>query len=141
MIDHLRKYYASFTKSLIGLNRGNKTIVVIFSDILTLIFAFWFSLTLRNNEIYIPDQQTIYLIVFGPLIAVPIFYFLGLYRSLIRYSNYSSMIWIILAVSLYTTIWFIIVLIVGIVDKPYDFLFINWMMSIFFIGGIRYLAR
>lgn len=141
MIDHLRKYYTSFTKSLIGLNRSNKTIVVIFSDILTLIFAFWFSLTLRNNEIYIPDQQTIYLMVFGPLIAVPIFYFLGLYRSLIRYSNYSSMIWIILAVSLYTIIWFIIVLIVGIVDKPYDFLFINWMMSIFFIGGIRYLAR
>lgn len=45
------------------------------------------------------------------------------------------------AVSIYSVFWFGAVLIAGIVDKPYDFLIINWLVSVFFSGGIRYIAR
>ena len=72
---------------------------------------------------------------------IPIFYFFGLYRSLIRYSNYQSILKLMQAVSIYSLLWFMAVLSVSIVDKPYDFLVINWLISIFLTGGIRYLAR
>ena len=46
-----------------------------------------------------------------------------------------------IAGSVYTLLWFLIVLSVGIVEKPYDFLIINWMMTLFCVGGLRYVAR
>ena len=45
------------------------------------------------------------------------------------------------ASSVYTLFWFLIVISVGIIEKPYDFLIINWMMTLFFVGGLRYIAR
>ena len=127
---------------LIGQSRNAKTVLVIFSDYILLLIAFWASLSLRINEIYIPDNLGTQLLIFlGPIIAIPVFYFYGLYKSLIRYSNYQSLLWIMIASSVYTLIWFLIVLISGVVIKPYDFLFINWLLSIFLVGGLRYLAR
>ena len=112
------------------------------ADYFILIFCFWISLSLRINDIYIPDSQsTLLLIILAPLIAIPIFFFFGLYKSLIRYSNFMSLISITQAISIYTLIWFLLVLFSGIVVKPYNFLFINWICSIFFTGLIRYSAR
>tara|TARA_B100001029_G_C15061045_1_gene458509 strand:- start:1453 stop:3066 length:1614 start_codon:yes stop_codon:yes gene_type:complete len=45
------------------------------------------------------------------------------------------------AVSIYTFLWFAIVLSVGVVSKPYDFLIINWLVTIFLTGGVRYSAQ
>ena len=46
-----------------------------------------------------------------------------------------------IAGSVYTLLWFLIVISVGIVEKPYDFLIINWMTTLFCVGGMRYVAR
>ena len=132
---------SSFKKWLIKLDRSQKTSLVIISDYILLVFSFWISLCIRHNEFYIPPDESITLIFFGPFIAIPIFYFFGLYRSLIRYSNYQSILKLMQAVSLYSSFWFIAVLLVNIVDRPYDFLVINWLVSIFLTGGVRYLAR
>mgnify|MGYP001439762550 CR=1 FL=1 len=133
--------YISLIKLLVGLGRSSKTLLVILVDFFMLVAAFWCSLSIRLNEIYYPTEETKLLILFAPLLAVPILYLSGLYKSLIRYSNYQSLIWIMTAVTAYSLLWFSIVLLSGIVEKPYDFLVINWMLSILFVGGIRYLAR
>jgi len=46
-----------------------------------------------------------------------------------------------MGISLYTAFWFLIVLIPSLIVKPYDFLIINWLLTVFFIGGIRFIAR
>jgi FlaA1/EpsC-like NDP-sugar epimerase len=46
-----------------------------------------------------------------------------------------------LGITLYTILWFLIVLSSGVVIKPYDFLIINWLLTVFFAGGMRFLAR
>ena len=112
-----------------------------FSDYLLLVLSFWSSLSIRYNSLYIPNLESNILILAGPFIAIPIFYTFGLYRSLIRYSNYQSILTIMLAVTCYTLIWFAIVLSVNLIVKPYDFLIINWLVTVFLIGGIRYAAR
>jgi len=86
-------------------------------------------------------MESNFLILLAPFIAIPIFYFFGLYKSLIRYSNYQALFTIMIASSVYTLLWFLIVLSVGIVEKPYDFLIINWMLTLLSIGGLRYVAR
>ena len=127
--------------SLVGLKRSGKTLIVIIADYILLVFSFWASLSIRSNTFYLPIMESNFLIFLAPFIAIPIFYFFGLYKSLIRYSNYQSLLTIMIAGSVYTLLWFLIVISVGIVEKPYDFLIINWMMTLFCVGGLRYVAR
>ena len=111
------------------------------ADYLLLVLSFWASLSIRANGIYIPTLESNALILLGPFIAIPIFYSFGLYRSLIRYSNYQSLMTIMLAVSCYTLVWFLLVMSVNFLVRPYDFLIINWLVTIFLTGGIRYIGR
>ena len=133
--------FSLLTKGLIDLDRNSKTLLVIFTDYFLLVFSFWISLCIRSNQIYIPSGESYALILLGPFIAIPIFYSFGLYSSLIRYSNYQSILKLMLAVTIYSAFWFVAVITVGVVDKPYDFLVINWLVSVFLSGGIRYIAR
>ena len=126
---------------LIGMKRRHKSLFVMSVDYIILVIAFWVSLSLRDNNFFIPSETSFYLIILAPLIAIPIFYGFGLYQSLVRYSNYKSIITIIFAISIYTFFWFALVFSVEIVKKPYDFLIINWLVSISFVGGSRYIAR
>ena len=132
---------AKISSSLLSLRRIWKNIIIISSDYVLLTFSFWGSLSIRMNDIYIPTMESNLLIVITPFIAIPIFYSFGLYKSIIRYSSLDSLITIMRAVSLYTFLWFLVVLSVDLVSKPYDFLIINWLLSTFLIGGIRYSAQ
>ena len=141
MVNKKSSIYFRLIQKLIELNRLSKSLLVMTTDYIVLVLSFWASLSIRSNAIYIPTSDSNFLILLGPLIAIPILYVFGLYKSLIRYSNYQSMLTIMMAVSVYTIIWFLIVLSAGLVEKPYDFLIINWLVAIFFVGGVRYMAR
>lgn len=112
-----------------------------FSDYCLLVGGFWLSLSLTINNLFNPSQSGMYLIVLAPLVALPIFYFFGLYNSLVRYSNYKSVQTITIAITIYSLLWFLLVMSIGIIEKPYDFLIINWLVTIVLVGGCRYLAR
>jgi len=133
--------YLILVNSLLALNRPIKNSLVMMTDYFLLVFSFWSSLSIRINDIYLPSEEARILIICAPLLAIPVFYFFGLYQSFIRYANYRNLITLMLAVSIYTFLWFLVVLISGVIDKPYDFLIINWLTTIVFIGSIRYLAR
>ncbi len=114
---------------------------MMFSDYCLLVGGFWLSLSLTINNLFNPSQSGMYLIVLAPLVALPIFYFFGLYNSLVRYSNYKSVQTITIAITIYSLLWFLLVMSIGIIEKPYDFLIINWLVTIVLVGGCRYLAR
>ena len=141
MVNSKLTVSSRLVSTLIGLSRSGKTLIVIIADYTLLVFSFWASLSIRSNTFYQPTMESNFLILFAPFIAIPIFYFFGLYKSLIRYSNYQSLLTIMIAGSVYTLLWFLGVRSAGIVEKPYDFLIINWMMTLFCVGGLRYFAR
>jgi len=126
---------------LLGLNRQYKTIIIIATDYILLTLSFWLSLSISKNSIYLPSLEGNLLILITPIFAIPIYYLFGLYKSIIRYSNIKSLLTIIKAVSIYTLLWFFVVLSVGVIDKPYDFLIINWLVVTFLTGAIRYIAQ
>ena len=129
------------TSYLLNLERLWKNVIIISFDYFLLAFSFWSSLSIRINDFFYPSAESSFLILLTPFIAIPIFYSFGLYKSIIRYSSLNSLVTIMRAVTVYTFIWFLIVFFVGLVSKPYDFLVINWLLSIFLIGGIRYSAQ
>jgi len=133
--------YSRLVKRLLTLNRLSKTLLIMATDYAILTLCFWASLSIRINDLFLPTNATRFLILLGPLIAVPIFYLFGLYRSMARYSGYKSILIIVIGVSTYTLLWFFAVLSSGIVEKPYDFLIINWLLTIICVGGIRVVIR
>ncbi len=73
--------------------------------------------------------------------AIPIFIRLGLYRAIIRYIGYKAMWSVVKAVSFYTLVWGVLVLMTQTAGVPRSVLLINWLMAILLIGGTRAIAR
>ncbi len=126
--------------TVLGLGRNVKAIIAFVSDYILLTLSFYLSLSIRDNSFYEPTNEALILILSAPLLAVPIFYIFGLYKAFVRYSSFQVLNTIIKGVSIYTAAWFILVYLSGIVEKPYDFLIINWMLSIFLSVSIRWFA-
>jgi len=70
-----------------NLERVYKQFIMLFVDISTLLFALWLSFVLRLGEPlpldYIYDSLWIFIVV--PIITIPLFVRLGLYRSVLQY--------------------------------------------------------
>lgn len=138
----MRSFFLKYISHLIGVNRSIKNLLLMIVDYLVLTFSFWIALSIRLNEFYFaPTNETKLLMIMAPLIALPIFYSFGLYRSMLRYSGYQSIRIIMIGVTVYTIFWFMLVLATEVVNKPYDFLTINWLLSIYLVGGVRILIR
>jgi FlaA1/EpsC-like NDP-sugar epimerase len=81
-------------------------------------------------------------VIFGaPVIAIPIFVHFGLYRVVIRYVGVKALWTIVQAVSLYALVWGIIGFMAAVDGIPRTVIFINWVLSLLVIGGLRFVAR
>ena len=126
---------------ILELPRNVKRAIVCSVDLILLPFALWISFSLRLGEFYIPEGEIQYLFLAVPTIAIPIFIRLGLYRAIIRYIGFLAMWSVVQAVSLYTLVWGVLVLLSGISGVPRSVVLINWLVTLLLIGGSRALAR
>lgn len=123
------------------LPRSKKRVIVLLVDLLLLPLALWISFSLRLGVFYVPTGEILYLFLAVPFIAIPIFIPLGLYRAVIRYIGFLAMWAVVKAVSLYTLVCGIVVLLGAIPEFPRSVLLINWLVTLLLIGGTRALAR
>jgi FlaA1/EpsC-like NDP-sugar epimerase len=128
-------------KLIIELPRNTKQVIVCGVDFVLLLFALWVSFSLRLGEFYLPEGDIRYLFLAVPIIAIPIFIRFGLYRAIIRYIGFLAMWAVIKAVSLYTLVWGVIVLLSGVPAVPRSVLLINLLVAVLLIGGSRAIAR
>jgi len=91
--------------ALSGLPRGTKRVVLIGFDVVALLFALWLSFTIRLGGSFSPTTYHWPLIVLAPVLAIPIFIRLGLYRAVIRYLPERAMLTITQAMALATLLW------------------------------------
>lgn len=90
---------------LSGLSRGMKRAVLIGFDVLALVFALWLGFTLRLGGSFNPTSYHWLLMAAAPVIAIPVFVRLGLYRAVIRYLPERAVVTIIQAMMLATLLW------------------------------------
>jgi FlaA1/EpsC-like NDP-sugar epimerase len=127
--------------SILRLPRSLKRTILISVDLLLLPFSLWLSFSLRLGELYMPTGSIIYLFIAAPVIAIPIFIRLGLYRAIIRYIGFLAIWAVIKAVSFYTLVWGVLVLLSGVPGVPRSVLLINGIVGVLLIGGSRAIAR
>ncbi|MDH3535693.1 MAG: polysaccharide biosynthesis protein, partial [Gammaproteobacteria bacterium] len=131
-------------EDILHLPRTVKRLILVVFDLVVLPFSLWLSFSLRLGEFYFPqgkELEYLYLFIAAPIIAIPIFIKMGLYRAVIRYVGIVALWTIVQAVSLYTLVFGVFVLLSGISGVPRSVILINWLVAILLIGGTRAMAR
>ena len=136
---------------ILSLPRNMKRLIVLSLDLLTIPFALWCSFSLRLGVFFTLDdlyfvpgearQEVLYLFLIAPLIAIPIFIKLGLYRALIRYMGFVAMWTVLKAVSLFTALFGVFILLSGMPGVPRSVIIINWILLVLLIGATRAWGR
>ena len=134
-----------FFKAILGIPRPLKYSILICADYLLLIGALWLSFSLRLDNWYWPsggfNNPVVLLVLFAPVIAVPVFAHFGLYRTIIRYLGMRAVWSIVQAVVVYAALWGLAAFLNGLQGVPRSVVLINAMVAVLAIGGSRLLAR
>ena len=136
---------------IINLSRSYKRLILVFIDSILLIFVLWASYSIRLDLWYYPKDDTLRLILAAPIIGLPIFSKLGLYKSVIRHIDFKSLWHILVAVTIYALLWGLLSFFAqgdfagkrGFIIEifPRSVIIINWLLSILVIIGIRVVGR
>ncbi len=122
-----------------------KRVFMISLDVIALIVALWASYAIRLS-VWAPalTSERLILAAFAPVVAIPIFIKLGLYRSVIRYLPEAAIWTIIRAMLIATMSWVIIIFLMemagqGIVPRSVPFLY--FILGTLLVGGMRFAAK
>lgn len=123
-------------------SRNKKRAIFVLSDACFLTLCCWMSFALRYGEweangfIHWPAY------LFAPIISIPVFIRLGLYRAVIRYIGNKALWTVVKAVTLAVLIWATVVHLLGLPQTvPRSVILIYWFVAIVAVGGSRMLAR
>ena len=122
------------------LSRIKKQIVFIIVDIFLIILSLLGSFSLRLEYFYWPEETVFPLVFLFPFVSIPIFYFLGLYNTVIRFIGFNSIWELIKIVSFVALTWSLLVILSGINGIPRSVTLINWLLLLVSIIGVRLLS-
>ena len=139
----MRSIFSGLNTWFLSRPRPVKRLITVSVDYLAVMLALWLAFSLRLSTFYMPPQQQWWLFLLAPVLAIPIFVRLGLYRAVIRYIGMDALWAILKAILLYTSMLMILVLLAqdnaGLV--PRTVYGINAVLLVLLIGGSRMLAR
>jgi len=126
---------------LTNLSRINKQLILWLLDSCLLVLILLAAFSIRLGYWYFPEGDFVWAIFAAPVIAIPIFTYFDLYRTVIRYMGFKAL-WIVTqAVSLYALIWGVVGFMAAIEGIPRSVVLINWVLALLVIGGLRVMAR
>jgi FlaA1/EpsC-like NDP-sugar epimerase len=132
-------------ENVIKIPRFWKRVFMISLDVILLMVALWASYAIRLS-VWTPaiTSERLLLAAFAPVVAIPVFIKLGLYRSVIRYLPEAAIWTIVKAMLIATMSWVIIIFLMemagqGIVPRSVPFLY--FILGTLLIGGMRFAAK
>jgi FlaA1/EpsC-like NDP-sugar epimerase len=127
-----------------ALPRGLKQILIIGFDTLALLGVLWLSFSVRLGAQFTPQPAHILLMLLAPVVAIPVFVRLGLYRAVIRYLPERALWTIIQAMALATILW-VFCLFVAEATRlavfPRTVPFLYFVLGALVIAGSRFAAK
>ncbi len=138
MIERLRA-------RVLALPRRWKQAILVAFDFAALSFALWVSFCLRYDRWYAPQNLDQWALIFtAPLVAIPIFIRMGLYRAVVRYIPERAMWTVLQAMVLATIFWVLIVFLSAMAGRgivPRSIPIIYFGLGTFIIAGSRFIAK
>ena len=123
------------------LPRHTKKAILIVADSICLPLALWLAFLLRQDSLFAIELLQIWLFFLVPVLSIPVFVRLGLYRAVIRYMGARAQYTIIKGVTLSVLGIFLCAnYLFGMSVEPAVF-GIYWVLALLYIGGSRLLVR
>lgn len=136
-----RRLVAAF----LDLNRPYKLMMLIAVDVFLLCFALWASFSLRFGEWNPPRRPDEFLILAtGPMVAIPVFLVMGLYRGVIRFLPERALWRVLQATTIATLCWVVLVFLSQMSGRfvvPRSVPILYWAIATMLIGSSRFLAK
>ncbi|SMM98535.1 UDP-N-acetylglucosamine 4,6-dehydratase [uncultured Candidatus Thioglobus sp.] len=128
---------------IINQSRLNKQLFMMLLDSVLLVAILLLSFSVRLGEWHWPvDDTALMLVIFAaPVVAMPVFIYFGLYRSVIRYMSFKDLRAIVEAVSLYALVWGVVGFMAAVEGIPRSVILINWVLSLAVVSGLRIVIR
>ena len=129
---------------LVQLPRWIKRAVLLGTDFFSLMFAVWAAYSLRLGEFAVLTQQQLLLMFAAPVVAMPVFLKLGLYRSVIRFLGEHALWAVVKGMSLASLLWAglaFMTQMTGAAGVPRSVPLLYWLLGLMLIGSSRFLAR
>jgi FlaA1/EpsC-like NDP-sugar epimerase len=133
-----------YTQKLVSLSRSVKQILMLLTDSILLVFSVWAAYCLRLGEVFIPNYQQLALMFAAPVIAVPVFIKMGLYRSVIRYLGEQALWSVFKGVSLAAMLWAglaFMTQMTGLEGVPRAVPLLYWLLGLVLVSSSRFTAR
>ena len=111
-------YRREFSNYLFSLSRYSKKGIAILTDTFLCAISIWLSFYLRLEEVVNLRDLNFEVILLSVLIAIPVFWIFGLYRTLFRYAGLSILFLISLSTFVYGFIFFSIISLYVINEVP-----------------------
>lgn len=128
-------------KHFLILPRRQKQLVAVGADFMLLLVAFWSALALRF-ETLVPDLDTYKgQMLAAPLLAIPIFIRLGLYRAVIRFMEDRVVFVVVGGVTASVVLLAAVMALTHTPGVSRGVLAIYWILAILYVGATRFLAR
>jgi len=106
------------SKNIINLPRYTKRIIAILIDIGLCIFCTWLAFYLRLEEFVKINNVTTLAVEISILLAIPIFWLMGLYKTIFRFQGSSIIFTVFVATSVYALLYFAVISVYGIQGIP-----------------------
>ena len=110
----MNNYISEFSEKILSLHRYTKRTIAIVTDVGLCILSTWLAFTLRLEELILFKDFNFYSALLSVVIAIPIFWFFGLYRTIFRYTNISIILKILASTFVYGLSYFLIIGVYGI---------------------------
>lgn len=137
MMDAIRTILSASPRAL-------KRVILMTVDVSILLAALWISYSLRLGVRFVPSASQLLLMALAPVVALPVFIRMGLYRAVIRYLPERALWTVVQAMSLATLLWVFILFLAEITrfgDLPRSVPVFYWLSGIIFIAGTRFAAK
>lgn len=134
-----------FKERLLSLRRRHKRILQILVDVFLIWLALWFAFLVRLGvDNYVnPFGPHLWLFAISPIISIPLFARLGMYRAVLRYMGNDALVAIFKVVSLSALLLALVIYWYRESPAPVPrSLVINyWWLSLLLLGGLRLVIR
>ena len=108
----------NISKQLLSLGRYTKITIAITADVLVCVLAVWLAFFIRLEEFILLKDISFTPVLLSVVLAIPIFWIFGVYRTLFRYAGLSILNTISISTFVYGLVYFSIISIYGIKDIP-----------------------
>ena len=133
----IKKVIIKFFQELLTLPRVYKRLIVLSFDIFFCAISTWTAFTLRLDKFVSFEILFSKSAIVSIIVLIPIFFFFGLYRTIFRYSNLSTLRILFIAISIYAIFYFLIISIVKISLTPRSIGIIQPIILLFFMSIYR----